>query len=264
MEFGTGDPEEYASAATYATGCMMSELSKGMDYMLLERTHLDELLSEQALSKTGAIAENSLVESGKMLGADYIMFGTVDSKRKESSGFSFFITSGSEKTFVKVTARIVDTRTGEVVMAGEVDGKKRSGSTFKVGLPGLPETSLLSTKLVINQQIDDATAEAVRDGVTQLVQEFKRQKPLYANVVKIEGENIYLNVGTEQGVQKKDKFQLITSEKVIRNASTGEVVDVIEKYGDKLTVKEANANSCICSGNKVIHVNDKMKRIIKK
>lgn len=263
MPFTTGSVAKYGSAATYATGVMMTEISKNSDYTLLERENLDKLYAEQAMSKTGAVDDRSMIQTGMMLGADYMLFGSVDAKSKKSSGFGFLVSASSETTAIELTARIVDTRTGEVVASVEATGKKHSGNGINLSLAGLPETALLSNGLKINQQIDDATAGAVKDGVKRLMYQFNKERPLYGEVVKVTDKEIYINVGDNQGVFDDDKFLIITDEEVITDPDTGEVIQVIEHYGKKkLEVKKTNGNVSICKGIKNVALKTRVKRII--
>ena len=264
MPFTTGSVAKYSSAAAYATGVMMTEISRNSNYTLLERANLDKLYSEQAMSKTGAVSEQSMIQTGMMLGADYMLFGSVDAKSKKSSGFGFLISASSETTAIELTARIVDTRTGEVVSSVEATGKKHSGNGINISLAGLPETALLSDGLKINQQIDDATAGAVKDGVKRLMCKFNKERPLYGEVVKVTDKEVYLNVGDHQGVFEDDKFLIIVDEEVITDPGTGEVLQVIEHYDKKhkLEVKELQDNICICKGAKNLPLKTRVKRIL--
>ncbi len=273
LDFTTGNIDEYGSAAMYATGVMMSELSRSANFTLLERSQLNQILAEQGLSKTGAVAQDSLVQTGQLLGADYLIVGAVDGKAVESGSISFFASIGKEKTMIKVTARMIDARTGEIVFADEVSGEKRSGSSFSLDLGSLQETSFLTADfttdsimdssvnaLKFSRQIDNAVADAVRDGVQQLVAHMQKAQPLYGAVVKIDGSKIYINVGKNHGVQKGDVLYIITGEEIIREPGSGKILEVIEQTGGKLKVKEVLDNVAVCTGDKNTRIGMRIKR----
>lgn len=260
MDFTTGDIDEYASAAMYATGVMMSELSKSANYALLERSQLNRIFAEQGLSKTGAVSGQSLVQTGQLLGADYLVVGSVDGKAVESSGFGMIFSVGKEQTTIKIAARMIDARTGEIVFAEEVSGNKKSGNSFKLAMGGLPEAALLADGIVVKQEIDNAVADAVRDGVRKLVVKMNQAQPVYGSVVKLDGRKIYLNVGKNKGVQVGDIFYLIANEEVVKDPVSGRILEVIEKTGGKLKVKEVYSEVAICTGDRDARIGMRAKR----
>ncbi len=174
---------------------------------------------------------------------------------------------------IKVTARMIDARTGEIVFADEVSGEKRSGSSFSLDLGSLQETSFLTADfttdsimdssvnaLKFSRQIDNAVADAVRDGVQQLVAHMQKAQSLYGAVVKIDGSKIYINVGKNHGVQKGDVLYIITGEEIIREPGSGKILEVIEQTGGKLKVKEVLDNVAVCTGDKNTRIGMRIKR----
>ncbi|NHZ86327.1 MAG: hypothetical protein GWP19_10660 [Planctomycetia bacterium] len=68
-------------------------------YNVVERSNIEMLLAEQSLSQSGLISESSIVETGRFLGADGVIFTKV-------------IKPGD---FIKIQVRLVETRSSLVV-----------------------------------------------------------------------------------------------------------------------------------------------------
>ena len=77
---------------------LTSKLAKLPEFIVVERSQLDQVLKEQKLQATGAIDPESAVKVGKLLGAQLLVLGSV-----EKLGGSY-----------QVNARIVDAATSEV------------------------------------------------------------------------------------------------------------------------------------------------------
>lgn len=74
------------------------------DFQIVERSKIQEALSEQALGLTGIISETSAIKVGKLLQADTLLLGSV---------------SEIDKNYL-ISSRIVNTQTGEIISAQSI------------------------------------------------------------------------------------------------------------------------------------------------
>jgi curli biogenesis system outer membrane secretion channel CsgG len=92
-------------------------------FKLVERTELERVLKEQALSLTGVIESESAVKVGKLLGARLLVLGNAGRMRKA----------------YQISARLVDAQTGELVASDyiEVPAKifEEEASRYQVVVP---------------------------------------------------------------------------------------------------------------------------------
>ncbi|MBW3536047.1 MAG: hypothetical protein KY453_12680 [Gemmatimonadetes bacterium] len=58
---------------------LITELSDREGMQVIERTRLQDILTEQRLSLSGRVSENTALEVGQMLGAQYVVYGQVTS-----------------------------------------------------------------------------------------------------------------------------------------------------------------------------------------
>jgi len=88
-------------------GMLISDLSNVNMLDIVERDRIEEILKEQNLQKSEKVDQNSLVNLGKLLGAEIILTG------------AYFEMFGS----FRIDARFIDVETGEILKSEGVDGK---------------------------------------------------------------------------------------------------------------------------------------------
>ncbi len=118
-------------------------------YRLIERKKLDAILGEQDFSNSDRADPSaaSVAKIGKALGVKYMIVGTITKFGTEESkksigggGFGGRILGGAKvgkqegKANVAITARIIDTSTGEIMASAKGEGSsKRSGMLLSGG-----------------------------------------------------------------------------------------------------------------------------------
>lgn len=101
------DPERYAPLSKGLSAMLITDLNQsGSTLKLIERTKIQDLLKEMALSLSGSVDESTAVSVGKVLGAQTIAFG------------SFIVLGGN----VRIDVRIIKVETSELVMAESIMG----------------------------------------------------------------------------------------------------------------------------------------------
>jgi curli biogenesis system outer membrane secretion channel CsgG len=153
---------------------------------LLERRRLHDVMSEQDLARSGR-TESSTVERGELVGAKYLITGTVTKFGGESQNVSAAGMGGGwiggvlgvvglKRTYanVSISCRLVDSRTGEVLLSAEGTGRSvRKGLLLgggaanggKAGGAGID----MSRSDFQNTILGEATQKAVHDAATKLL-----------------------------------------------------------------------------------------------
>jgi curli biogenesis system outer membrane secretion channel CsgG len=123
---------------------VMNELLEEGSFRVVERKKLDTILAEQdfAHSDRADPGAAKLSKLGKVLGVRYIITGSItkfggEDKAKGASLKGIRLGKGASKQEVTVTARLVDTSTGEVVLAAKGEGTSKKGGGFSFGKSGL-------------------------------------------------------------------------------------------------------------------------------
>ena len=115
------------------TNLVTDELVKRNKVIVVERTRIDELMQEQNLGADGFVEEATASQIGKLSGARLMLMGTItmfDLKQTAGIGIGPFRIGGSQAK-VELTARIVDTETGQVLGSIKGEGSK-TGASFSV------------------------------------------------------------------------------------------------------------------------------------
>jgi curli biogenesis system outer membrane secretion channel CsgG len=123
---------------------VMDQLLEEGSFRVVERKKLDTILAEQdfAHSDRADPGAAKLSKLGKVLGVKYIITGSITKFGGEQKGQGGHIKGigvgvGKAKTEVTVTARMVDTSTGEVLLSAKGEGVSKKGGGFSFSKSGL-------------------------------------------------------------------------------------------------------------------------------
>lgn len=110
-------------------GMLTNELASMGAFQMVERSRLDAILDEQDLGASGRVSSSTAAEIGKMVGAQYLVTGTVtafEQSSKKGGGLRFRgVSVGGKKseTYLAVDIRVVDTTTGIVAFTRTVEAR---------------------------------------------------------------------------------------------------------------------------------------------
>ena len=121
---------------------LVDELVNDGSFRMIERKRLDAILAEQNFSQSERAdpSAKTLAQVGKVLGVKYLLVGSVTKFGTEKSNKSFGaggfgskygvgeVGTAKGKANVAITARMISTTTGEILISAKGDGtSKRSG-----------------------------------------------------------------------------------------------------------------------------------------
>lgn len=142
---------------------LVSELLNSGWFRVMSRQEIDDVLEEQNFQMNFADS-SSAVETGKLLGVKYLIYGSVTSVSESPYGLgdSKLNVSGSR---IKVNAnlRMISVETGEIISAPNV-----RGSTVTAGVNIGGNVSLTSESQAA-AAIQEANRDAVSEAVNQLI-----------------------------------------------------------------------------------------------
>ena len=135
----------------------MNLVSTGM-FNMVERTRLDALIDEMQLGMTGLVDVGSAAKIGKLLGAQYIVLGSVTGLSTKTKTNSF--SGNSYQVIAHVYVRMVEVETGRVVLAGRGTGKSEKERRHA------PSRTLhIGTAEVDDEDVHEALEKAADDAV---------------------------------------------------------------------------------------------------
>ena len=158
-------------------GMLISDLSNVQMIDIVERDRIEEILKEQNLQKSEKVDQTSIVNIGKLLGAEIILTG------------AYFEMFGS----FRIDARFIDVKSGEILKSEGVDGK--TSNFFKL-------QKQLTWKVIENMDVNLSDEEK---NTIESQSEFTYEDSLiYSGVLEMIDNNDYENaIITLKGLEKK-------------------------------------------------------------
>jgi curli biogenesis system outer membrane secretion channel CsgG len=121
------------------SGMLANELAAVGAFTIVERSNLEAVMSEQDLGASGRVNPNTAAEVGRLVGAQYIVLGTVTEYSEQAGrtggglnlrgvnigGRSTNLGVGGSRTqaYIAVDLRVVDANTGELAFVRSVEGR---------------------------------------------------------------------------------------------------------------------------------------------
>lgn len=151
------DREEMGAAVEY----VYTDLQDSGRFKLLDKTRQRALVDEYAHDMSGLVDEDTAPAIGNQYGAQYLLMGSiigVTTRRSETT----VVGAGTKRAQVTATVslRLVDTETGEVVLAAT--GRSRKNNTLVKAPLGLIR---IGTEQVDKEQVNEALEDAIHDAV---------------------------------------------------------------------------------------------------
>jgi len=126
---------------------VVDELVNDGTFRVIERKKLDTILAEQDFSRSDRAAPSAskLSRVGKVLGVKYIIAGSITKFGGEEKNYGGGGLIGGKlgglglkkaKTYVTLTARLMDTSTGEILVSAKGEGISTKGGGLSVGGAG--------------------------------------------------------------------------------------------------------------------------------
>ena len=223
-------------------------------YTVVERPQMGAVLREQGFQNI-AVDPSQAVELGKLSGADYTMVGKVTMALVEANPTAGAVEQISAilglgdigamagdyvhkyKGKIGLEFRFVDNTTGEVVIAGTVEGSKSGAS------------------------VPDAFNNACKSAATNFLKQLDMLNPFRARVAAVSGSDIYIDQGAEAGIRQGEMLLVVREGNPI--VVNGRVVAVEQKELGKIKVVEVNSDYAVCRTEDslvTIHKGDVVKR----
>ncbi len=177
------------------TDMLISQLAKRGTLSVVERTRLEEAFSEAKLASSGALDPEMAVKLGGLLGARYLVLGTITKAGIEEKGTNFIITSKTWKADVMLTARVVDASTGLAI--GSVEGSGDASRNITALSDGKTAIGGGTVSVDTAGLIKEAALKAVEKIASEIVLVF----PVEGYVLKVDGPKIIIDLGCSKVTQ---------------------------------------------------------------
>jgi curli biogenesis system outer membrane secretion channel CsgG len=253
-------------------------------YSVIERKAIDKIMAEQNFSNSDRADAMTAAKIGRLLGVDAIILGSItqfgrDDKSTGVGGGALSNVTGrfglggvkrtSAKAVVALTARMVNTDTGEILATANGVGESARKGTSLTGagggeIVGGGNVDMRSRNFA-NTIIGEAVTTAVAQLSTNLNQNHARlpQKTLVidALVADVSGNTVIINQGGRAGLKPGDRLLVSRKVREVRDPATGKVLRSIEDKLGEVTLTEVDDASAVgtYSGGGTVKVGDAVK-----
>jgi curli biogenesis system outer membrane secretion channel CsgG len=235
---------------------LVTELVKTNQFMVIERQELNKILEEQGLGMSGAVTPQSAAQVGKLLGVELMVMGSVSEFGEKKSGMGGSIGKlGIGGKFTKrearavVDIRLVNTSTGEIVLAESAEGEESSKGLDKIDVGDIDFGNPTHWDKTI-------LGKASRKSVDKCVKHISKAMdkiPWEGKVIKANTDGtLYMKPGSAGGVKQGMEFAVYSQGEELIDPDTGislgseeqkiGMVKVVQDIGDGKACKAIIVN----------------------
>ncbi len=209
---------------------LISELNRSGRFNVVDRADLDSVLREQQYSESGLTAART-VKAGRLLGAQYLVRGSVTEfdEAESGGGFSLGGTVGgflgsispqSRSGHVAIDVRVIDTTTGQIVHSYTANKRiKESAIAGSFGFKNLSVGANSFERTPLGKAARGAISEA-----TQSIVQAMNSHAWEGAVAKVSGNLLYVNAGQDSGLAPGDVLTIHRVIDKVTDPVTGEVL----------------------------------------
>ncbi|MGA2328682.1 MAG: CsgG/HfaB family protein [Bryobacteraceae bacterium] len=237
-------------------------------YSVIERKALDKILSEQNFSNSDRADSNTAAKIGRVLGVDAIVMGSItqfgrDDKSTGVGGGAMSRVSGrfgiggfkrtEAKAVVGISARMVNTDTGEIFATAKGVGESTRKGTSLLGAGGGSVAAGAGGDMTSKNFANTILGEAVNAAVDQLCAQLDQQSarlPARAVVINglvadASGGSIVLNVGKRAGLKVGDRLEVRRKIRDVRDPATGKILRSIADKVGEVVITDVDEQSAV-------------------
>jgi len=210
------------------TDMIVTGLSKSKRFTVFDRNNLNMLMMEQKLGDSGLVTAETAAEIGRLAGVQYLLCGTLVEFTKTSSGgggmsiptpFGGFGGGGSRtKVRTAVEVQLLDVNTG--LVAAAISGKDETsvgGSNFSLSVRGYSAGG--GHEEFVSSGLGKSMNKVALNIVDQLekteIKVVETFKPLEGYVMGVEGDQVFINIGSNEGVVKGMNFSISRTKEMV-------------------------------------------------
>jgi curli biogenesis system outer membrane secretion channel CsgG len=252
---------------------LIDKLVNDGSYRVIERNQIDKILKEQDFSNSNRADTNTAAKIGHILGVDAVITGDItqfgrDDQNKNiggalgkwGSGYGLGgVGTSKSKAVVQITARMIDTSTGEILASASGKGESaRSGAMLGGGGAGTGGGggggASMGSSNFAQTIIGEATTQAVANLAQSLASDSAKLPTIVAPTVSVAGlvadassPDVIVNVGSQSGLKVGDTLNVSRVVRVVKDPATGKPLRTIENPVGQLKITNVDATSAVGS-----------------
>jgi curli biogenesis system outer membrane secretion channel CsgG len=229
-----------------ASDMLITAMKGSGRFLLVERERLDRVLEEQALGQTGALDPNTRARVGQVLGAQFIVRGTVTEfgfkEQKEGTGTDGALESAAANSAAEIRCRKMDTRAVIDVRAVEVKSgrilwseKAEGGDTglrvcFRFG------TDQGGSGVLYDERVATRTLQRAIDRCVYDISMAMKEEPWEGKIARIVAGKVFVVGGRDVGVPVNAEVEVCRVEAGPADPISGEILEMAEQVMGRGTI----------------------------
>lgn len=249
---------------------LVKRMADANNVVIVERAKMDTLIKEQDFNAGNRVKKGSGARVGNISGADalltgdIVIFGRDDKKTNVGAGgfargpfAGIHIKKEEDKAVVAIDYRLVDAETSEVIATGEARGesiRKSSGFGGMAGVfgsggggGGIDMTSSNFGQTIIGEATQDCVNKLADILKEQTATMKKTVREVEGRVADVSGNTLVLNVGSADGVNVGETFEILRIVREVKDPVTKETLDVVTEKSGEMTI--TSVRDKIATGN---------------
>jgi curli biogenesis system outer membrane secretion channel CsgG len=189
-------------------------------FLILERADLAKINEELSITNSGQLKNQ----------ADYLVLGSVtEFGRKTEGDVGIFSRTKKQTAYAKVTIRLVDVSTGQIIYAEDGAGEAFSqvGTVMGVG-----------ARADYDSTLNDKALDVAITNLSSRIIENLLERPWRSYVLSFSDGSYVIAGGVKQGLNSGDVFDVIASGKRVKNPQTGMEITLPGKQVGQLRITD--------------------------
>jgi curli biogenesis system outer membrane secretion channel CsgG len=229
---------------------LVTDLVKSKQFMVIERQELAKIMEEQGLGMSGAVTPQSAAQVGQLLGVELMVMGSVSEFGEKKSGLGGSVGKlGIGGKFTKrqaravVDIRLVNTSTGEIVLAEKAEGEDGSTGLDNVRVEDI---DFGNPTYWDNTILGKASRKAI-DKCVKYISKTMEKIPWQGKIIKANDDGtVYMKPGSVGGVKIGMEFAVYSKGEELIDPDTGLSLGSEEQMIGKVKVAQDIGDGKAC------------------
>ncbi len=233
-------------------------------FKIVDRKQLADVLKEHQLSNSGENSPATVVRSGRIVGAKYLITGNILQLEKTGQSNAGAIAGAiiggtlggllggvqSERVTLKVQVRVIDATTGEILQSF-ADEQTKKGTSWGAGGLAAGGSAAGAGAYSNSQFVSSTMGHLINDEAAIIVQHIDPSKfaaiapvkAIQGRIIAIDGDDVVINVGSTKNVQVGQYFDALLI-KQIRDPDSGKMLtSEIQKGAIQIVTVNADSST---------------------
>jgi curli biogenesis system outer membrane secretion channel CsgG len=238
---------------------LVTRLAQANKVVIVERAKMATLTKEQDFNASNRVKQGTGARVGQISGADALLSGDIvvfgrDDKKKSVKGGGLIggviggiaASKNEDKAVVTIDYRLIDAETSEIIATGEAKGESvRKGNALGAiggalgkGVAGvqIDMTSSNFAQTIIGEATQDCVNKLADILLEQTSNMKKSVREVEGRVADVSGKTLVLNVGSNDGVNVGEVFEVLNIIREVKDPVTKETLDVVTEKTGEMTI----------------------------